>query len=228
MTLLKYITLGTNAKEYFNYDGDPLPIRPLSSYEMDQIFLTVIKEGITQSTFKALMELKMNLLDPNTQIDLNQQNYVEFAYYYHKLDYWIVYYAMKDFQDEEFCMPDYDEEFKDKYDDWDINNPKGYYIVKQMKFVHKIAEDIKNMTSQPPEKLIEILRNNKGDTLATRVFKLNVPLASEAWKLTPLQEKFLYFTRPGAPILLTDESELPGIKAGMTMNEVAKMLGVSK
>ncbi|GAG21450.1 unnamed protein product, partial [marine sediment metagenome] len=155
MDILKYIQLGTNAKEYFNYDGNPLPIRPLSTYEMDQIFLTVIKEGITQSTFKTLIELKMNLINPNDQIILDQNKYTEFAYYYHQVDYWTVYYSMKDFQPEGFSMPDYDEEFKDKYKDWNQENPKGYYIVREMKFVHDIARDIKNMTSQPPEQIIE-------------------------------------------------------------------------
>ena len=224
MDILKYIQLGTNAKEYFNYDGNPLPIRPLSTYEMDQIFLKVIKEGITQSTFKTLIELKMNLLNPDQQIILDKTRYGEFAYYYHQIDYWIVYYAMKDFQPEKFSMPDYDEEFKDKYDDWNPEVPKGYYIVRQMKFVHEIAKDIKNTTSQPVEKIIEVLRNSKGKVLATKTFLLKVPLANEAWKLTPLQEKFLFYSRPGAPMLLKDESELPGVKAGMTMREVVKML----
>lgn len=224
MSILKYIQLGTNAKEYFNYDGNPLPIRPLSTYEMDQIFLKVIKEGITQSTFKNLIDLKLNLINPNVKIPLNQENYSEFAKYYNEVDYWIVYNSMKDFQPEKFKMPDYEGEFRDKFVNWESDNPKGYYIVKQMKYVHNIARDVKNMTSQPIEKLVEILRNGRGQALATRVFSLNTPLASEAWKLTPLQHKFLYYGKPGAPTLLTDESELPGVKAGMTMREVVKIL----
>jgi len=223
MNILRYIELGTNAKEWFNYDGNPLPIRPLSSYEMDSIMLTIIQGGITQSTFKQLTEVKLNLLDPSEKIKLDPDNYAEFFKFYNETDYWVVYHAMKDFQEESFSMPDYDKEFSDKFADWKPVNPKGYYIVRQMKFVHDIAKNVKNMTSQPSSKLVEILKNRKGKVSASRVFVLNTPLVNEAWKLTPLQSEFLYFTRPGAPIILKDESELPGIKAG-TMEEVMEQL----
>ena len=63
MSVLKYIKLGTNAKEWFNYDGNPLPIRPLSSYEIDNILLEVINEGITQPTFDILYKVKLKTLD---------------------------------------------------------------------------------------------------------------------------------------------------------------------
>ena len=223
MSILKYIELGTNAKEWFNYDGNPLPIRPLSSYEMDNITMKVIKEGITHSTFQQLIKLKLNLISPDEEVILDQANYVEFFKYYNEIDYWVVYNSIKDFQEESFSMPDYEEDYATKYDDWKPDRPKGYYIVREMKHVHEIAKDVKNMTSQSPQQLVEVLRSHDGKVLASRIFLLHVPLVSEAWKMTPLQSDFLYYARPGAPIMLKDKDELPGIKGG-TMEEVMEQL----
>jgi len=125
---------------------------------------------------------------------------------------------MKDFQDESFSQPNYE---KDK------KYPNGYYIVKKMKYVHHISEDIQYMTSQPLIKLRQTLKNTKGKILASTVHIYHVPLANEAWKLTPLQETFLYYSRPDAPTIITDESELPGIKAG-SLKDIAKQLNAMK
>ena len=82
--ILKYIKLGTSAKEWFNYDGKPLPIRPLSTYEIDEIMLKVLKEGISQTTFDALYKVKLNLIEPDEKVDVNQDNYTEFFLIKHK------------------------------------------------------------------------------------------------------------------------------------------------
>lgn len=223
MSILKYIELGTNAKEYFNYDGNPLPIRPLSTHEIDDIFLTVLKEGITQSNYEVLMEIKQNLKDKDKVVDFSDKNkYAEFIRYYNEVDYWIVYHAMKDYQEEEFSMPDFKGEYK-KDKNWHERYPRGYYLVKQMKYIHDIAKDVIYMSNRPLPQLVEILRSNSGRLLATRIFVLNTPLTNEAWKMTPLQEKFLYYSRPGAPILFESEEDLPGIKGG-TMKEVMEQL----
>ena len=79
------------------------------------------------------------------------------------------------------------------------------------------------MTSQPLVKLSQTLKNKSGKILASMVFTYHIPLANEAWKLTPLQEDFLYYGDPRGPTLITDEKELPGIKAG-TMQEIATQL----
>lgn len=138
--ILKYIKLGTSVKEWFNYDGNALPIRPLSTYEIDEIMLKVLKEGITQTTFDALYKVKLNLIEPNEKIDIKQDDYTDFFYFYNLVDYWTVYYSMKDFQPEKFSMPDFDAEFEKDYKDWNAKIPKGFYIVRKMKHVHEIAK----------------------------------------------------------------------------------------
>jgi len=226
--ILKYIKLGTSVKEWFNYDGNALPIRPLSTYEIDEIMLKVLKEGITQTTFDALYKVKLNLIEPNEKIDIKQDDYTDFFYFYNLVDYWTVYYSMKDFQPEKFSMPDFDAEFEKDYKDWNAKIPKGFYIVRKMKHVHEIAKDIRNMTAQSPTVLAEFLTNNEGKILANMIFYFQQPLVSEAWKITPLQSHFLYYGRPDAPQLIKDESELPGIKAGYLKDIVEALNKVSK
>lgn len=220
--ILKYIKLGTNTKEWFNYDGEPLPIRPLSTHEMDSILEKIIREGITQKTFSSIYKIKHSLIDKETVDITKKQDYLEFLHYFNEIDYWMVYYAMKDFQPEMFSQPDFEGKFEND-DNWKLDYPKGYYIVKQMKYVHRIAEDIQYMTSQPLIKLRQVLRNNSGKVLASAVHIFHVPLANEAWKLTPLQETFLVYSEPGAPRILESEDELPGIKAG-SLKDIAKQL----
>lgn len=221
--IIKYIKLGTSVKEWFNYDGEPLPIRPLSTYEMDEILGKIIEEGITQQTFDSVYKIKYNLYNEEEKVEINYNNYIEFFHYFNEIDYWMVYYAMKDYQDEEFSQPDFNEQFRKEFKDWNDNIPKGYYIVRKMKYVHQIAKDIQFMTSQPLVKLGQTLKNNNGRILASMVYTYHVPLASEAWKLTPLQEDFLYYAHPDSPTLIGSEEDLPGIKSG-TMVEIANQL----
>ena len=210
--MLKYIALGTDCKEYFNYDGKPLPIRPLSTYELDEVFVQSV-EGVSPLIFESVLKVKMGLLEDTKDIDINKNNYRDFLLYYNEIDYWTVYYAMKDFQEEKFSMPDFDGEFKD-FKNWDKDKPKGYFIVKKMKHVHQMSKDITSMTVQPIEKLIEVLTNADGKTLATMIHRFHQPLASEAWKLTPLQTSFIIYSRPDAPYIVKTVEELPGIKRG--------------
>ena len=212
--ILKYIKLGTNAKEWFNYDGESLPIRPLSTHEMDSILEKIIREGITQKTFSSVYKIKHKLIDKETVIITTKEDYLEFFHYLNEIDYWTVYYAMKDFQEEDFSQPNFKEE---------RHYPNGYYIVKEMKYVHQLAQDIQYMTSQPLIKLRQTLKNNRGKILASTIHTYHVPLANEAWKLTPLQESFLRYSDPSAPAIIISEDELPGIKAG-SLKDIAKQL----
>ena len=210
--MLKYITLGTDCKEYFYYDGKPLPIRPLSSYELDQALLNAV-EGVSPLIFNSVIDIKLGLKD-NKDIELNKNNYKDFIIYYDEVDYWTVYFAIKDFQEEDFVFPDYEGKFREDYEDWDPNKPIGYYIVRKMKYVHEISKDVMNMTTRPPEELVEVLTNAEGKALATLVHQFHQPLNSKAWKLTPLQTHFIHYSRPGAPQILKSVKDLPGIKKG--------------
>lgn len=220
--MLKYIALGTDCKEYFNYDGKPLPIRPLSSYELDQAFLKAV-EGVSPLIFESVIKLKIGIITDDKDIKINKNSYIDFLKYYNQIDYWIVYYAMKDFQDEDFSMPDYASEFKDEFEDWKPRTQKGFYIVRKMKYVHQISKDIMSMTAQPAEKMVEILTNSRGKVLATMVHKFHQPLVSEAWKLTPLQTSFIFYSRPNAPQILKSVDELPGIKRG-SIEEITEQM----
>lgn len=222
MSIYKYIALGTDYKEWFNYDGKPLPIRPLSTYELDEVLRHVVEKGVSPFIFESVIKVKFNMAHPDQRVDLDQKHYTNFAKYYNELDYWTVYYSMKDFQPEEFSEPDFDEEFE-KYPEWEPTHPKGYYIVKKMKYIHELADKIRSMTTQPLTNLVEVLSNNKGKILASRIHQFHVPLASEAWKITPLQSKFMYYSRSGAPQILKSEKDLPGIKAG-TMQEIVEQM----
>ena len=224
--LLKYIELGTSHKEWFNYDGQALPIRPLSSYELDQALLKAIQEGISQKALQSVIKIKLKLQDKDSKIDLNIEDYQDFLKYYNEIDYWVVFFAMKDFQPENFSLPDYNGEFEKEFDDWNENKEKGYYIVRKMKYIHKMAEDIINMTDQPVTKLIEVVTNTKGKILASCIHAFHQPLVSEAWKLTPLQQKFMLYSSPDSPTLLRDESELPGIKSGRLIDIVNQLKGM--
>lgn len=219
--MFKHIALGTDCKEYFNYDGKPLPIRPLSTYELDSIFLKAV-EGVSTFIFDKVIKLKLGLIKSEQEIDLTKNNYKDFLAYYNEIDYWTVYFAMKDFQPEEFSMPDYSKEFREDYDDWEEDKPKGYYHVRNMKYVHKLSTDIMSMTVQSPEELVKIITNTKGRILASLIHRFHQPLASEAWKLTPLQVSFIYYTREGAPIMLKNIDELPGITRGKMKDVMQK------
>jgi len=220
--LLKYITLGIENKEYYNYNGNPLPIRPISTFERDQALLNAL-EGISPLIFDKVIKVKLNLLDEDEDFKLDKNNYKDFLLYYNEIDYWTVYYSMKDFQDEEFSMPDYNDEFKE-ISNWKAENPKGYYIIKQMNDVHKIAKDVLTMSDAPIIKLVEVLQNAEGQELAVMIHRFNVPLASAAWKLTPLQTKFIFYSSSDAPIVVESKADLPGIKSGSTLQEVTEQL----
>jgi hypothetical protein len=221
--LYDFIAKGTDHKEYFNYDGKAVPLRPLSTYEFDQVRLKVIREGITQTTFDALMKVKLDIFEADKRQDVNIRDYAEFTKFYNEIDYWTVYYSMKDFQDKKFTQPDYDGEFENDFEDWDEDKPKGYYIVRNMKYVHEMAKDIKTMSVAPKLELREFIRNADGKLLATTSHVFNVPLNSEAWKITPLQHQFLHYSRPGAPEIIEDKEELPGIKAGSIDEVLGKL-----
>ena len=220
--MIENILLGIHKKEFFNYNGVPFPIRPLSTYELDEAMIRAV-EGISPIIFDKVVKLKLRLLEKDENIDLTRENYADFLRYYNEIDYWTVYYSTKDFQNEDFQKPDFSAEFEEEFEDWSLKKPKGYYIIRKMRYIHMIADDIMTMTDQPVSKLTEVLKNSRGRTLATMVHQFHVPLVSEAWKMTPLQTTFLYFSRPGAPEVVDDIEDIPGIKGG-TLEEITKQL----
>lgn len=184
--LLKHITLGTSEVLYYPYKGgkEPLPLRPLSSFELDQCFYKSFDNATDPKLVGFLIKYRLEIIRGTQEINFDEipnEKYINLLKLIYNTNYWVVYESMKDFQDEDFRKPDYDKE--EKY-------PKGYYIVKQMNEVHEIAELIMDTSSQPDSVIKEILSDKFGRDVAYAVYYLNVPLA-ELKKLTKLQKKYL-------------------------------------
>ena len=178
--MLRHIQLGINEKFYFNYNGEQIPLRPISSMELDQCFfnaLTYVEDEIADLVVK----IKLRLIDPKTKIEIDNKRLAHILKYYNDVDYWIVYFSMQDFQDDDFNK-------------LENNIPKGFKIIKEMRNIHKIAQYILGYSYQPHEVIQEIIKTQEGKMVASIVFNLNVPL-NELSKLTDLQKDFLILSR---------------------------------
>ena len=180
--MINHITLGTKEVFYFDYNGEQLPLRPISSYELDQCFYySLIFADSEVSDF--VIKLKLGIINPQAKIDIDNSKYAEIKKYFDSLDYWIVYYGMKDFQDFDFQK--------------ETNKiPNGIEIVKEMDFVHEISSEILSYSYQPKEVIKEIIKDEEGKLIATVVFNLNVPLSDFA-SMTKLQRDFLILSKIG-------------------------------
>jgi len=180
--MIRHISLGTNEVIYYNYFGEQMPLRPISTFELDECFYNVLRTA-DEEIAELIVKLKLRLIKPKTIIKYDNNKYAELQKYYNNLDYWIVFFAMKDFQDEEFSKP--------------IDGiPSGLHLVKKMRHIHKIAKFILNASYQPKEVIQEIVRSDDGKVIASIVFNLNVPLTDYS-KMTKLQRNFLVFSKLG-------------------------------
>jgi len=178
--MIKHITLGTKEVFFFNYNGEQLPLRPISSYELDDCFYKSLV-GADEEIADLVVKLKLSLIKPQDKIEVSNKKLAELKKYFDRLDYWIVYYGMKDFQDLDFQK--LEREF-----------PKGIKIVQQMQHIHKMATKILTFSYQPKEIIEEIVRDEEGEIVASIVFNLNVPL-SELAGMTKLQRDFLILSK---------------------------------
>jgi len=219
--ILRHIKLGISERLYYDYRGEALPLRPISSWEYDQCFSRSLKYA-TKETAEILVKTKIDLIDLKKEIDLNNELYSQFFNFYNEVDYWIVYFSMKDFQSEDFSKPDFNRQFSVDFEDYESFLPKGFYIIKRMDFVHKISAFIMNASTRPIEVLREVIKSDSGKVLATIHYNLNVPITDKAWEITPLQSKFIVLSHPDALKHYDDTDELPGFKSGMTAKEILK------
>jgi len=178
--MLKHIQLGINEKFYFDYNGEQLPLRPISSMELDQCFFNALNY-IEDDIANLVVKIKLRLLDPKKELEIDNKKLASIYKYYNYVDYWIVYFSMQDFQYEEFSN------LEDKL-------PKGLKIVKKMRNIHTIAQQILNYSYQPRDVIQEIVETKEGKNVANIVFTLNVPL-NELSKLTDLQKDFLILSK---------------------------------
>jgi hypothetical protein len=150
--LIKHIKLGTSEVLYYPYtEGkQPLPLRPISSWELDDCFYRALN-NTPDKIADFIVKVKLDLIDRKTNINVENSGYVKLMRFYNEIDYWIVYYAMKDFQDSEFSV-----------NNFDTGEPYGINIVKKMLDVHKISKFVLTASYQPKEIIKEIIRDEQG------------------------------------------------------------------
>lgn len=183
--VLKHITLGTNEVLYYPYtEGkQPLPLRPISTWELDDCFYRALDET-PENIANFIVKVKLDLIDRKTNINVENTGYVKLQKFYNTIDYWIVYYAMKDFQDEEFSMPDYE------IDDL----PRGFRIVKKMSKIHEIAKFVMTASYQNKDVIKEIFTDENGKEIAIQYLYLNIPI-SDISNITALQKEYIVYSK---------------------------------
>jgi hypothetical protein len=194
--LIKHIKLGTSEVLYYPYtEGkQPLPLRPISSWELDDCFYRALN-NTPDKIADFIVKVKLDLIDRKTNINVENSGYVKLMRFYNEIDYWIVYYAMKDFQDSEFSV-----------NNFDTGEPYGINIVKKMLDVHKISKFVLTASYQPKEIIKEIIRDDLGKELGILYLYLNVPFA-EIKDITSLQRDFMVYTKGELPKVLKGDSK---------------------
>ena len=183
--ILKMIREGIKIKDFFNYDGTMIPLRPLTSFELDDARwhgyefaspkLARLLVNIKLGKYKILDELK----------DYPAELYANIDKFDAEIEYWMVFYSMKDFRDDSFTIDD----------------------VRKMRYVHEMARFILDMSSAPRDVVLEIIKTPEGEELAKIIYQYNVPLVNEVRDLTDLQHEFLIWSHPKAPRKVANSME---------------------
>ena len=194
MKLLEYIRKGISYTDFFIYDNYTIKIRPINSLECDKAeHNSLLIKEVDSKLAKFIMQIKLGKISLTTELnDLPSSLYTALRRYYMEIDYWIVYYSMKDFQPEDFKIDD----------------------VRKMRYVHEIARKVLDMSSNNSEVIMKIVSTEKGQELARIIYEYHVPLTDSAWKLTKLQEEFLYWSNSSAPKYLGKswrDIDFPGV-----------------
>jgi len=191
--VLDYIRKGIQARSFFPYDNFQLTLRPITSMELDD---AERKAGdmLTPRLTKLLVDVKMGRINPEKfkfDEEIPEQMYLQLRNFYMDIDYWIVYYSMKDFMPQDFTIED----------------------VRKMTEIHRIAQHIMDISTGPKDLVLQTINSSDGQRLVDIVRYYHVPLTDAAWKLTPLQEDFLYWSVGNSPIY-----------AGETLDDAEKVM----
>ena len=221
LDVIKHITLGTDEVFYYPYNEgqEPLPLRPISSFEFDQCFYKAL-EFAPNKISSLVIQLRLKLIDPSRDIDVTDEGYSKLQEFYDSIDYWVVYFAMKDFQDEWFTKPDYDTEEA---------HPRGFYQVLRMMDVHKVANYILDSSYRKKEVIEEVFKDETGREVAYLYFYLNIPLA-DIKKMTKLQRDYLIHAKGEMRKISAGKQKESGyIISGkkMTVKDLLDKMGVS-
>ena len=204
LEIIKHIKLGTSEVLYYPYnDGrEPLPLRPLSSFELDQSLFNALERS-TEKIAELVIKLRLKFIDPEQDINVSDEGYANLQKFYYAVDYWIVYFSMKDFQDDWFRMPN--------FNTGDLI-PKGFEKVLKMQEVHNIAEFILDASIQSVDIIKQVISDEYGKEVAYAVYYLKQPLA-QIKDLTKLQQIYLIYSKGE----LTQTKSRDYIVSGKTM-----------
>ena len=184
LEIIKHIKLGTSEIIYYpyNHGEEPLPLRPISSWELDDCFYKAL-ENASGKVADLVIDLRLGLIDGKRDINVSDDGYKQLTQFYDIVNFWVVYYSMKDFQEDWFSKPNY------KQPD---EHPKGFYAIRQMSEIHEIADFVMSASFRPKDVIKEIFKDNYGREVAYCMYYLNIPLA-DFKNLTRLQREYLIY-----------------------------------
>ena len=215
---LRHIQLGVKEVFYYDYDGNALPLRPISSYELDDCFYKALTFA-TSKVADLVIKLRLKIKEGNQETDFSNEDYLSLQKHYDAISYWIVFHSMKDFQDEDFLTPIF------KHSEI---LPKGMFKIRKMGYIHNIANIIINSSYRPKEFVKEIIKDGLGKEIAYLTLYFNVPLANIP-DITRLQRDFLICSKGEmikvkASDIKTKQYEFSGEKT--TIGELFKKIGI--
>jgi len=168
--LRKLVLEGKNHVEHFfsRSLGTTIKLRPLTAWESDQVMLEALSGIKSRKVVDLLININIASIDMQERVDLTPEEFAEFLKYRRLVDYYTCYHAMKDFSDITI---------EDLFD--------------STLEIHEMADMVRNMSVANPLEIDEFVTSEDGKLLASLHYVVNVPLTSEAWKLTRLQLNFL-------------------------------------
>ena len=218
LDILRHIKLGVKEVFYYDYDGNALPLRPISSYELDDCFYKAL-DYATPKVADLVIKLRLKLKEGNDEVDFSNEDYLSLQKHYDAISYWVVFHSMKDFQDEDFKIPIYEQEQL---------LPKGIFKIRKMNHIHDMANIIVNSSYRPKEFVKQIVKDELGREIAYLTLYFNVPLANIP-DITRLQREFLIYskgeiTKVKASDVYKDKYEWSG--ETITIGDLFKRTGV--
>jgi len=215
---LRHIKLGVKEVFYYDYDGNALPLRPISSYELDDCFYKALRYA-TSNVVDLVLKIRLKLIDKADEVDFSNEDYLSLQRHYDAISYWAVFHSMKDFQNEDFTKP-----ISFNYEIL----PKGIFQIRKMNHIHEIADIIVNSSYRPKEFIKQIIKDKNGQEIAYLVFYFNIPL-SNITDMTRLQRDYLIYskgeiTKVKASEVKTKQYEFSGDTT--TIGDIFKKIGL--
>ena len=211
---LRHIKLGVKEVFYYDYDSNALPLRPISSYELDDCFYKALVYA-TPKVANLVIKLRLNLIEKSEEVDFANQDYLSLQKHYDAISYWVVFHSMKDFQDEDFKIPIYQN---------DELLPKGMFKIREMRYIHNIANIIVKSSYKPKEFIKQIIKDELGKEVAYLVLYFNVPIANIS-DITKLQRDFLIYSKGEMrKVKASDKYEISG--KTITIGDLLKKVGM--